>query len=92
MCKGKLLAKPTKAHLLASSSRNETITTDLKEALLDFLVQTGQTNEAFKDQLFPIGGDGLTSVTVEVLTQVRSQTTVTLIRSSHLRTKRQYTP
>lgn len=58
--KEKLPAKPTKAHPLASSSQNETMTTDLKEALLDFLEQTGQTNETFKDRLFPIGGDGLT--------------------------------
>ena len=58
--KEKLPAKPTKAHPLASSSRNETITTDLKEALLDFLEQTGHTNEGFKNRLFPIGGDGLT--------------------------------
>ena len=58
--KEKLPAKPTKAHPLASSSRNETITTDLKEALLDFLEQTGHTNKGFKNQLFLIGGDGLT--------------------------------
>ncbi|KAF8191273.1 hypothetical protein BJ912DRAFT_295157 [Pholiota molesta] len=60
VAKQPLKAKPSKVHPLASSSRNETITTDLNAALLDFLEQTGQTKESFKERLFPIGGDGLT--------------------------------
>ena len=58
--KQRLPPKETKVHPLASSSRNETVVTDLKEALLDFLEQAGQTPESFKKHLFPIGGDGLT--------------------------------
>ncbi|KAF9522130.1 hypothetical protein CPB83DRAFT_840713 [Crepidotus variabilis] len=58
--KQRLKVVPAKVHPLASSSRNETITTELKDALLDFLAQTGQQPEAFKCRLFPIGGDGLT--------------------------------
>ncbi|KAF8163034.1 hypothetical protein B0H34DRAFT_672131 [Crassisporium funariophilum] len=48
----------SEVHPLASSSRNKAITTDPNAALLDF--QTGQTKDAFKKHLFPIGGDGLT--------------------------------
>ncbi|KAF8166678.1 hypothetical protein BJ912DRAFT_1092378 [Pholiota molesta] len=55
-----LKEKPSKVHPLASSSCNESITTDLNAALLDFLEQTGQTSDTFKNRLFPIGGDGLT--------------------------------
>ena len=58
--KQRLPPKQTKVHPLALSSRNETVVTDLKEALLDFLAQTGQMAESFKKHLFPIGGDGLT--------------------------------
>ncbi|KAF5328076.1 hypothetical protein D9619_013640 [Psilocybe cf. subviscida] len=50
----------TKCHPLASSSRNETILTELKAAVLDFLDQTGQTRDNFKRFLFAFGGDGLT--------------------------------
>lgn len=50
----------SKIHLLASSSRSETVLTKFKEALEDFFTQTGQTQESFKKFLFPIGGVGLT--------------------------------
>lgn len=58
--KQQIPVKPTKIHPLASSSRNETILTDFKAALHDFLEQIGQTPEKFKRQIIPIGGDGLT--------------------------------
>lgn len=54
-----LPAAPSKIHPLASSGRNETVLTELKDGLFDFLSQVGQTPENFKDQLFPVIGDGL---------------------------------
>jgi len=56
----RLPVKVAKVHPLASSSGNETILTEFKEALQDFFNQTGQTSESFKKRLFPVGGDGLT--------------------------------
>ncbi|KAJ3506750.1 hypothetical protein NLJ89_g6695 [Agrocybe chaxingu] len=64
-----LKAKPAKVHPLASSGKNETIMTELKEALGDFLEQSGQTAESFKKRLFPIGGDGLTYEKILQLTE-----------------------
>ncbi|KAJ8082113.1 hypothetical protein PM082_007959 [Marasmius tenuissimus] len=52
--------KPSIIHPLATNSKNETVTTELKEALLDFLEQAGQTKESHQHRLFPIGGNGLT--------------------------------
>jgi len=60
VAKQRLPVAPAKIHPLASSSRNETVFTDLKEALHDFLSQTGQTSDNFKKRLIPVGGDGLT--------------------------------
>ncbi|KAF8798864.1 hypothetical protein BYT27DRAFT_7228135 [Phlegmacium glaucopus] len=59
VAKQRLEVKQSKIHPLASSSRAETVLTDFKEALQDFLAQTGQTAKEFKPRLFPIGGDGL---------------------------------
>ncbi|KIM36098.1 hypothetical protein M413DRAFT_428012 [Hebeloma cylindrosporum] len=58
--KQRLPVKAAKVHPLASSSGNETILTEFKEALQDFFNQTGQTSDSFKKRLFPVGGDGLT--------------------------------
>ncbi|KAF9232804.1 hypothetical protein BU15DRAFT_80791 [Melanogaster broomeanus] len=55
-----LPVKPSKIHPLATSSKNETVTTELKDALFDFLAQTGQTKEDFQQRLTLLCGDGLT--------------------------------
>ncbi|KAF8958799.1 hypothetical protein BDZ97DRAFT_1940816 [Flammula alnicola] len=60
VAKQQLKVEQSKIHPLASSSCSETMLTDFKEALQDFFAQTGQTADAFKAQLFPVGGDGLT--------------------------------
>ncbi|KIK31841.1 hypothetical protein CY34DRAFT_102669, partial [Suillus luteus UH-Slu-Lm8-n1] len=52
--------RPNKIHPLATSSKNETVTTELKDALVDFLGQIGQSVEEFQKQLLLISGDGLT--------------------------------
>jgi hypothetical protein len=52
--------RPNKIHLLATSSKNETVTTELKDALVDFLGQIGQSVEELQKQLLLISGDGLT--------------------------------
>lgn len=58
--KNHLKTQPVKVHPLASSSHNETITTEYKDTLHDFFSQIGQTREDFKPRLLCIGGDGLT--------------------------------
>lgn len=50
----------SKVHPLATSGKKETITTELKDALLDFLEQSGQTDLKNLHRRFMIGGDGLT--------------------------------
>lgn len=60
VAKNRLKVQPAKIHPLASSSRNETVTTEFKDALLDFFSQIGQTPESFKPRLLCVGGDGLT--------------------------------
>ncbi|KAJ3002595.1 hypothetical protein NUW54_g5764 [Trametes sanguinea] len=55
-----LPVQASRVHPLATSGKNETVTTELKDALLDFLEQAGQTPEDFKKRLFMMGGDGLT--------------------------------
>lgn len=50
----------TKVHLLASSGKKETVTTELKDALVDFLGQMGQNQGDYLPRLVPMGGDGLT--------------------------------
>ncbi|KAG1750427.1 uncharacterized protein EDB91DRAFT_1244005 [Suillus paluster] len=52
--------RPNKIHPLATSSKNKTVTTELKDALVDFLGQIGQSVEEFQKQLLLISGDGLT--------------------------------
>lgn len=67
--KHRLPATPSRVHPLATSGKNETITTELKDTLLDFLEQAGQTPDTFKKQLFMLGGDGLT---YEKIVQLRN--------------------
>jgi hypothetical protein len=50
----------TRMHPLQSNGRNETIITDLKAAVLDFLAQHGITKHTFRRVLVLFGGDGLT--------------------------------
>ncbi|KAH7920579.1 hypothetical protein BV22DRAFT_996910, partial [Leucogyrophana mollusca] len=52
--------RPSKIHPLATCGKNETVTTELKDALLDFLEQTGQSAEEYQHRLMLIVGDGLT--------------------------------
>ncbi|KAJ6629792.1 hypothetical protein B0H10DRAFT_2160400 [Mycena sp. CBHHK59/15] len=47
-------------HPLACSGKKETIPTELKDAMLDFLQQIGQTPEHYLKRKLSIGGDGLT--------------------------------
>jgi hypothetical protein len=46
-------------HPLATSGKNEQITVELKDALVDFLKQIGQTSDDYIRRLILIGGDGL---------------------------------
>jgi hypothetical protein len=50
----------TKVHPLATSGKNEVVITELKDALLDFFAQIGQTREDYLRRLIMVGGDGLT--------------------------------
>ncbi|KAJ7735335.1 hypothetical protein B0H16DRAFT_1256415, partial [Mycena metata] len=47
-------------HVLASNGKKETISTELKNAMLDFAAQIGQTPGKFFKRKLPVGGDGLT--------------------------------
>ncbi|KAF5341893.1 hypothetical protein D9611_001134 [Ephemerocybe angulata] len=50
----------TPVYPLSSSGKCETVTTELKEAMHDFLAQVGQTDGNYLDRLLLVGGDGLT--------------------------------
>ena len=52
--------KPTKVHPLASSGKNETVMTELKDTLINFFDQMGQTESGYIPQVLFAGGDGLT--------------------------------
>lgn len=65
--KRRLPVKPTKARPLATSSKNETITTELKDGVLDFLEQVGQTESDFIRRPNLIAGDGLTYEKIHTL-------------------------
>ena len=56
----RLPVKASLIHPLATSGRNETVTTELKDALFDFLKQTGQTEDDYQKRLTLFSGDGLT--------------------------------
>ena len=47
-------------HPLATSAKNETSSTDLRDGLVDFLEQVGQTPENHYPRVMLVGGDGLT--------------------------------
>ncbi|KAF9232250.1 hypothetical protein BU15DRAFT_19439, partial [Melanogaster broomeanus] len=49
----------TPMHPLAMSSKNETVTTELKDTLVDFFSQIGQSQNDYSKRLL-LGGDGLT--------------------------------
>ncbi|KII85006.1 hypothetical protein PLICRDRAFT_78107, partial [Plicaturopsis crispa FD-325 SS-3] len=56
----RLPVQQTPVHPLATSGRNETVTTELKAALLDFFSQLGVTDANYLHRLLAVGGDGLT--------------------------------
>ncbi|CDO73524.1 hypothetical protein BN946_scf185013.g159 [Trametes cinnabarina] len=58
--KRRLPAKPSVVHPLATCAKNETVSTELKDALVDFLGQLGQQPESYQRRLLLCGGDGLT--------------------------------
>lgn len=53
-------AGPAIVHPLACNGKKETISTELKDGMLDFLQQIGQTPENYLKRKLPVGGDGLT--------------------------------
>ncbi|KAF6749148.1 hypothetical protein DFP72DRAFT_1014734 [Ephemerocybe angulata] len=52
--------KPNTIHPLSTSGKNETITTELNDGLMDFLAQIGQQENDYLKRLILVGGDGLT--------------------------------
>jgi hypothetical protein len=50
----------TIVHPLATSAKNETSSTDLRDGLVDFLEQIGQTPDDHHPRIILVGGDGLT--------------------------------
>ena len=50
----------TVVHPLATSAKNETSSTDLRDGLVDFLEQVGQTLDDHHPRIILVGGDGLT--------------------------------
>ncbi|KAI0351471.1 hypothetical protein OH77DRAFT_1416044 [Trametes cingulata] len=56
----RLPVKAANVHPLATSGKNETITTELKDGLVDFLEQCGQEPDNYHRRLVLCGGDGLT--------------------------------
>lgn len=50
----------TVVHPLATSAKNETSSTDLRDGLVDFLEQIGQTPDDHHPRITFVGGDGLT--------------------------------
>lgn len=53
-------ARKSSIHPLATSAKNEASSTDLREGLVDFLEQVGQTPEHHHPRIVLVGGDGLT--------------------------------
>jgi hypothetical protein len=56
----RLPSQPTKVHPLATTGKNETVTTELKDAMVDFLSQLGDKPNNYARRLTLVGGDGLT--------------------------------
>jgi hypothetical protein len=65
--KHQLPIRATTVHPLATSGNNETVTVELKDALLDFFEQIGQTRDDHLRRLIMVGGDGLTYEKILVL-------------------------
>ncbi|THG93874.1 hypothetical protein EW026_g7477 [Hermanssonia centrifuga] len=61
--------RKTAIYPLATVAKNENITTEFRDALLDFLSQIGQHDSHFNRRLVLVGGDGLT---YERLLQIKS--------------------
>lgn len=55
-----MTAEQTKVHPLRSNAKNESVTTELKEGIVDFLEQVGQREGDYKKRIVLVGGDGLT--------------------------------
>jgi len=60
----------TVVHPLATSAKNETSSTDLRDGLVDFLEQIGQTPENYHPCIILVGGDGLTFEQLKNLKQM----------------------
>ncbi|KAJ7769072.1 hypothetical protein DFH07DRAFT_938258 [Mycena maculata] len=60
-------AGQTVVHPLASSGKKQTIPTELKDVMLDFLQQVGQTPEDYLKRKLPVGGNGLTYAMLQQL-------------------------
>ncbi|KAI0730873.1 hypothetical protein C8Q76DRAFT_613345 [Earliella scabrosa] len=52
--------RKTRIHPLAPVAKNEAVTTDLRDTIVDFLRQVGQEENSSLRRIVPIGGDGLT--------------------------------
>ncbi|KAI1790500.1 hypothetical protein LXA43DRAFT_973673 [Ganoderma leucocontextum] len=68
----KLIVPPHKTRIrpLAPAAKNESITTELRDALIDILGQLGQHANDYVLRVFPIGGDGLTFEKAVLLKQL----------------------
>lgn len=60
----------TLVHPLATSGKSETAIKELKDGLVDFLDQMGQTLDDYKEHIILAGGDGLTFEKMENLKRV----------------------
>ncbi|KAJ7734723.1 hypothetical protein B0H14DRAFT_3898789 [Mycena olivaceomarginata] len=58
---------PAIVHPLACNGRKQTIPTELKDAMIDFLQQIGQTPECYLRRKLPVGGDGPTYAMLQQL-------------------------
>lgn len=63
-------ARKTVVHPLATSAKNEASSTDLRDGLVDFLEQIGQTPENHQPRVIFVGGDGLTFEQITKLKQL----------------------
>lgn len=62
--------RKTKIHALPTAAKNEAVSTELRDGLVDFLKSIGQTEDCYVRRLIPVGGDGLT---FEKLVQLKNQ-------------------
>lgn len=52
--------RKTRLYALAPTAKNEAVTTDLRDIVVDMLEQVGQHKDDYTRRLIPVGGDGLT--------------------------------